>query len=109
MRWPSSELRATQPTRCRPFSADSSASGFEAAVDETLAVVPAAGLLPTAYRRWTGPMMSDQPDLAVPMVGGQPAYVTAVFHSTSGNHVLWVQTGSNIHGDPAAAHHVIYR
>ena len=85
-----------------------SLSANPATVEETLAIVY-SGALPTSYSRWTGALLTPQPDLPVPQVGGQAAFARAAFHSGSGNHVLIVQTGSSDPYDTTAAIHVIYR
>jgi hypothetical protein len=77
-------------------------------IEETLGVVY-NGPLVASYGRWTGALLTQQPDLPLPLVGGQTAYARNVFHSSSGNHVLIVQTGSSDLYDPAATLHVIYR
>ncbi|ANH68782.1 PKD domain-containing protein [Mitsuaria sp. 7] len=65
-------------------------------------------LLPS-YKRYTSSLMLPQADLSLPTIGGQQSYGLQVFHSSTGRHVLLVQTGSATRQDPAAQYHVFTR
>jgi hypothetical protein len=65
--------------------------------------------LSDSYYRYTGPFFSRDANLPLPAIDGQAAYALAVFHSSVGNHVLLVQTGSNELGSPSAQYRVMYR
>lgn len=67
------------------------------------------GTLPSVYRRYTGTLMLPETDVTLPMVNGQQSYGMQVFHSSTGRHVLLVQTGSATPNDVGVRYYVIAR
>jgi hypothetical protein len=57
---------------------------------------------PAAYKRFTGSLLFPAPDVPLPMVGGQQSYGLNIFHTSTGAHVMVVQTGtSQVNGNGA--------
>ncbi|QJW84036.1 hypothetical protein HK414_09200 [Ramlibacter terrae] len=79
-----------------------------AARQEALALQPASSL-PSVYKRFTGPFLFPDTDLALPLVDGRQSYGSRIFHSANGSHVVLVQTGSAQPNAAGATHHVIVR
>lgn len=78
------------------------------AADEAL-VLEQTGTYPASYKRFYGALFLEDSDIPLPQVGGQQSYGIAIFHSANDDHVLLVQTGSDVPLSNAAQYHVIYR
>jgi len=78
------------------------------AADEAL-VLEQTSSYPSSYKRFYGALFLEDSDIPLPQIGGQQSYGIAVFHSANDDHVLLVQTGSDVPLSNAAQYHVIYR
>jgi Bacterial Ig domain len=61
------------------------------------------------YKRFYGALFLEDADIPLPQIGGQQSYGIQIFHSANDEHVVLVQTGSDVALDSAAQYHVIYR
>lgn len=64
---------------------------------------------PAAYKRYAGPLLLPDTDLALPLLNGAQAYGMGIFHSANGSHVVLVQTGTAAQDGVGASYHVIVR
>ncbi|MDY0745758.1 REJ domain-containing protein [Paucibacter sp. R3-3] len=82
------------------------------AMQESLALIwnQNAALLPTTYARYDmryGFYAQDY--MALPYINGVPSYGIKVFHSSTGRHVMFVQTGSANRSDTAGVNYYLVR
>jgi hypothetical protein len=64
---------------------------------------------PSSYMRFTGPLLFQDTDLALPTINGAQSYGLQIFHSAGGSHVMVVQTGSNEPMSSLARYYVVAR
>lgn len=73
----------------------------DTATTEAVALVETdTGAYPSSYLLFTGSLLFSQGSLPLPLVAAAQSYGLAMFHSSSGKHVMVVQTGTN---QPAGA------
>ncbi|WP_157268650.1 PKD domain-containing protein [Azohydromonas aeria] len=72
-------------------------------------VYPYTPSYPAAYMRFTGPLLFQDADLALPLINEQQSYGLRIFHSAGGAHVMVVQTGSNVPLSSLARYYVAVR
>jgi hypothetical protein len=70
---------------------------------------PFGEILASSYSRYSSGLFSPQGSLGLPVLGGAQSFGIAVFHSSSGNHVMLVQTGNEKLRGAGASYHVVYR
>lgn len=84
--------------------------------EETLALLSTPGgwpdyrpTYPAYYKRYLGGLFTPDADLALPLVGGLQSYGINLFHSSSGKHIVLVQTGSATQFGAGVSYHVLTR
>jgi len=63
----------------------------------------------SSYKRYFGALFQSDPDIPLPLIGGQQSYGIKIFHSANARHVILVQTGSAQALASGIHYHVIYR
>jgi len=64
---------------------------------------------PASYKRFTGSLLFPAADVPMPLVGAVQSYGIAIFHDSSGKHVLLVQTGTSQVNGSGALYFLIVR
>lgn len=71
---------------------------------------PATPVYQSSYRRFSGALFyEDANPIALPTIGGQQSYGLKIFHSSNDDHILLVQTGSDVDLAAGAQYHLIAR
>jgi hypothetical protein len=62
-----------------------------------------------SYHHFTGPLFFADPDIALPLIGGNQSYGITIFHSANSNHIAVVQTGGATPGMAGLKYYVVAR
>lgn len=89
---------------------DDTATAEAVALTETASgYYPYAYTYPSSYQLYTGSLLFPQGTMPLPMLAGVQSYGLAMFHSSTGKHVMVVQTGTSAAGGAGAQYFAVLR
>ncbi|HET7175986.1 MAG TPA: hypothetical protein VFK21_08235 [Gammaproteobacteria bacterium] len=88
---------------------DDTGTGEAVALAETAGAQFGSYTYPASYQLYTGSLLLPQGGLPLPLVAGVQSYGLAMFHSSSGKHVMVVQTGTSQPNGAAAQYFALLR